>query len=92
MDPTLQAKIDEAKANGYSDEEINAYINSQNYFGDEYHDALAVQQNNSDKWISNNLMLSAKDYKDLQKIKQNNLNKSLSDFKSFVMSKIKINL
>jgi hypothetical protein len=29
MDPTLQAKIDEAKANGYSDEEINAYINSQ---------------------------------------------------------------
>jgi hypothetical protein len=30
MDPTLQAKIDEAKANGYTDEEINAYINSQN--------------------------------------------------------------
>lgn len=26
MDPTLQAKIDEARANGYSDEEINAYI------------------------------------------------------------------
>ena len=71
---------------------IRAYINSQNYFGDEYHDALSVQQNNSDKWISNNLMLSAKDYKDLQKIKQNNLNKSLSEFKSFVMSKIKINL
>lgn len=29
MDPTLQAKIDEAKANGYSDEEINAYIQNQ---------------------------------------------------------------
>jgi len=71
---------------------IRAYINSQNYFGDEYHDALSVQQNNSDKWISSNLMLSAKDYKDLQKIKQSNLNKSISEFKSFVMSKININL
>jgi hypothetical protein len=29
MDPTLQAKIDEAKANGYSEEEINSYIASQ---------------------------------------------------------------
>lgn len=29
MDPTLQAKIEEAKANGYSDEEINAYLQSQ---------------------------------------------------------------
>ena len=29
MDPTLQTKIDEAKANGYTDEEINAYLGSQ---------------------------------------------------------------
>lgn len=29
MDPTLQAKIDEAKQNGYSDEEINSYLASQ---------------------------------------------------------------
>jgi hypothetical protein len=29
MDPTLQAKIDEAKANGYTDEELNAYLGSQ---------------------------------------------------------------
>jgi hypothetical protein len=29
MDPTLQAKIAEAKANGYTDEEINAYLESQ---------------------------------------------------------------
>lgn len=29
MDPTLQSKIDEAKANGYTDEEISAYLGSQ---------------------------------------------------------------
>ena len=29
MDPTLQAKIDEAKANGYTDEEISAYLGNQ---------------------------------------------------------------
>jgi hypothetical protein len=29
MDPTVQTKIDEAKANGYTDEEISAYLGSQ---------------------------------------------------------------
>jgi hypothetical protein len=29
MDPTLQSKIDEAKANGYTDEEISAYLGNQ---------------------------------------------------------------
>jgi len=66
------------------------FINNQNYFGDEYHTQLAIQQNNSDNWIANNLVLSAKDYDELQKIKEKELNKSIKLFESLINEKTKI--
>jgi len=66
------------------------FINSQNYFGDEYHSQLAIQQNSTDNWISNNLMLSSKDYNELIKQKEKELNKSVELFESLVDTKIKL--
>ena len=66
------------------------FINSQNYFGDEYHSQLALQQINTDKWIATNLVLSAKDYSELKKIKEKELNKSIELFESFVDNKTKL--
>ena len=66
------------------------FINNQNYFGDEYHSQLAIQQNNSDKWIAENLMLSSKDYSELQKIKEKELNKSIELFESLIKEKNKL--
>jgi hypothetical protein len=66
------------------------FINSQNYFGDEYHTQLANQQNNTDAWLSNNFPLSSKDFSDLQKIKEKELNKSLELFESLIESKTKL--
>ena len=68
------------------------FIESQNYFGDEYHSQFALQQINTDTWISNNLMLSSKDYNELITIKEKQLNKYLNEFQEFVESKIKLAL
>jgi hypothetical protein len=66
------------------------FINSQNYYGDEYHTQLALQQNNSDNWIANNLVLSSKDYDELKKIKEKELDKSVKLFESLVEDKTKL--
>jgi hypothetical protein len=66
------------------------FINSQNYYGDEYHSQLLVQQNNSDNWIANNLVLSSKDYDELKKIKDKELNKSIKLFESLLDEKNKL--
>ena len=68
------------------------FINSQNYFGDEYHSQLALQQINSDNWIANNLVLSSKDYDELKKIKEKELNKSLGLFESLIEEKTKLTI
>ena len=66
------------------------FINSQNYYGDEYHSQLVIQQNNSDNWIANNLVLSSKDYDELKKIKDKELNKSIKLFESLLDEKNKL--
>lgn len=68
------------------------FINSQNYYGDEYHTQLALQQNNSDNWIANNLVLSGKDYDELKKIKEKELNKSIELFETFAGEKNKLTI
>jgi len=68
------------------------FIESQNYFGDEYHSHFALQQINTDTWIANNLMLSSKDYNELNVIKEKQLNKYLNDFEKFVESKTKLTI
>jgi hypothetical protein len=47
---------------------MRMFINSQNYYGDEYHDALSRQEKASDKWISTKFVLSKKDYEEIKKI------------------------
>ena len=47
---------------------MRMFINSQNYYGDEYHDALAKQEKASDKWVSTKFVLSKKDYEEIKKI------------------------
>jgi hypothetical protein len=71
---------------------IRNYIESQNYFGEEYHKYLAKQESNSDKWISNHLMLSSKDYDELVKIKEDELDKSLEIYKKLLEDKSKMYL
>jgi hypothetical protein len=66
------------------------FINSQNYFGDEYHSQLALQQNNTDNWLANNFVLSSKDYEELKKIKEKELNKSIELFETLIEDKSKI--
>jgi hypothetical protein len=66
------------------------FINSQNYYGDEYHTQLALQQNNSDTWLANNLVISVKNYTDLQKVKQKELNKSIELFETLIENKSKL--
>jgi len=66
------------------------FINSQNYFGDEYHSQLGIQQNNTDKWISNNLMLSSKDYVELKKLKEKELNSAITVFETLIEDKMKL--
>jgi len=66
------------------------FINSQNYFGDEYHSQLAIQQNNSDKWIATNFMITSKDYNELIKQKDTDLNKNINTFESLIDDKMKL--
>jgi hypothetical protein len=66
------------------------FINSQNYYGDEYHAQLALQQNNSDTWLANNLIISVKNYADLQKVKEKELNKSIELFETLIEDKSKL--
>jgi len=66
------------------------FINSQNYFGDEYHSQLALQQTNSDNWLANNFVLSSKDYDELKQIKEKELNKSIELFETLIEEKNKI--
>jgi len=66
---------------------MRTFINSQNYFGDEYHTQLALQQNNSDNWIATNLIISAKNYTELQKTKEKELNKSIELFETLIEEK-----
>jgi hypothetical protein len=51
---------------------------------------LGIQQNNTDKWISNNLMLSSKDYVELKKLKEKELNSAITMFESLIDDKMKI--
>jgi len=66
------------------------FINSQNYFGDEYHSQLAIQQNSTDKWIATNFMITAKDYNELVKQKEKELNTSVKAFESLIDNKMKL--
>jgi len=66
------------------------FINNQNYFGDEYHSQLAIQQNSTDRWIANNLMLSSKDYNELIKQKEIELNKLIKEFETLVEDKTEL--
>jgi hypothetical protein len=66
------------------------FIESQNYYGDEYHSHFALQQINTDYWIANNLMLSSKDYNELVVIKEKLLKKQLKEFEMFVENKTKM--
>ena len=66
------------------------FINSQNYFGDEYHSQLAIQQNNTDKWIATNFMITSKDYNELIKQKDTDLNKNINTFESLIDDKMKL--
>lgn len=66
------------------------FINSQNYFGDEYHSQLAIQQNNTDKWIATNFVITAKDYSELIKQKEKELNTSVEAFESLIDDKSKL--
>ena len=63
------------------------FINSQNYFGDEYHNQLTLQQNNSDNWLANNLIISVKNYKELEQVKEKELNKSIELFETLIENK-----
>jgi hypothetical protein len=63
------------------------FINSQNYFGDEYHSQLALQQNSTDKWIATNFMITSKDYNELIKQKEKELNTSVKAFESLIDKK-----
>lgn len=66
------------------------FIESQNYYGDEYHSHFALQQVNTDAWIANNLMLSSKDYNELITIREKQLNKQVKEFLEFVENKTKL--
>jgi hypothetical protein len=66
------------------------FINNQNYFGDEYHSQLAIQQNSTDRWIANNLMLSSKDYNELIKQKEIELNKLIKEFETLIEDKTEL--
>jgi hypothetical protein len=66
------------------------FINSQNYFGDEYHSQLAIQQNSTDKWIATNFMITSKDYNELIKQKEKELNTSIEVFESLIENKMKV--
>ena len=66
------------------------FINSQNYFGDEYHSQLGIQQNSTDKWIATNFMISSKDYNELIKQKEKELNTSIEAFESLIDEKSKL--
>jgi hypothetical protein len=66
------------------------FINSQNYFGDEYHSQLAIQQNNTDKWIATNFMITSKDYNELIKQKEKELNAKIDAFESLIENKMKV--
>jgi hypothetical protein len=66
------------------------FIESQNYYGDEYHSHFAMQQINTDSWIANNLMLSSKDYNELVVIKEKLLKKHINEFEQFVENKTKL--
>jgi hypothetical protein len=71
---------------------IRTYIESQNYYGEEYHKYLAKQESNSDKWISNNIMLSSKDYDELIKIKEDELEKSIEEYTKLIEERTKMYL
>ena len=71
---------------------MRTYIESQNYYGEEYHKYLAKQESNSDKWISNNLMLSSKDYNELIKIKEDELEKSIEEYTNLIEERTKMYL
>jgi len=71
---------------------MRTYIESQNYYGEEYHAYLKKQENNSDKWISNNLILSSKDYNELKKIKEDELEKSLEEYQQLIKERTKMYL
>jgi hypothetical protein len=66
------------------------FINSQNYFGDEYHSQLAIQQNSTDKWIATNFMITSKDYNELIKQKEKELNAKIDAFESLIENKMKV--
>jgi hypothetical protein len=66
------------------------FINSQNYFGDEYHSQLVIQQNNTDRWIATNFVITAKDYSELIKQKEKELNTSVEAFESLIDEKSKL--
>jgi hypothetical protein len=68
------------------------YIESQNYFGEEYHANLARQKANSDKWIADHLMLSTKDYNELMKIKESELEKGVKNFDNIIDDRKKLYL
>ena len=68
------------------------FIESQNYYGDEYHSHFAMQQANTDTWISNNLILSSKDYNELIAINEKQLIKMVKEFLNFVEEKTKLSL
>jgi len=68
------------------------FIESQNYYGDEYHTHFAIQQMNTDAWIADNLMLSTKDYNELITIKDKQLEKQIKEFTNFVENKTKLTL
>jgi len=68
------------------------YIESQNYFGEEYHTNLGRQKSNSDKWIADHLMLSTKDYNELIKIKETELDKSIKNFNNVIEDKKRLYL
>ena len=71
---------------------MRTYIESQNYYGEEYHKYLSKQESNSDKWISNNLMLSSKDYDELTKIKEDELDKSIEEYTKLIVERTKMYL
>jgi hypothetical protein len=66
------------------------FINSQNYFGDEYHSQLAIQQISTDKWISTNFMITSKDYTELIKEKEKELSTNIVEFESLIDEKTKL--
>jgi len=68
------------------------FIESQNYYGDEYHSHFSLQQINTDAWISNHLMLSVKDYNELIVIKEKQLIKQEKEFEEFINNKTKLTI